>query len=207
VAFDVIVSKETTTRIELAGFGGFEVRGQPDDFDARGGAFRWGAGVGFPLRSPLRGIFELTGNVPSADSITFTGPRIQSIDNSLPPLTSSVDKVFTANAGLTWQHRNGFFIGGGIGWNFPTESRDAFRTDDDSLGSLGDFADWQVRLGFHPGVRFFVAPPAPPPPPPPPPPPAPNRPPTVQARCEACTIEVGRQATVTADAKDPDATP
>ncbi|MEQ1911991.1 MAG: OmpA family protein, partial [Vicinamibacterales bacterium] len=40
---------------------------------------------------------------------------------------------------------------------------------------------------------------------PPPPPVAPqNRPPTVQARCEPCTIEVGKTATVTAVAQDPD---
>ena len=36
-----------------------------------------------------------------------------------------------------------------------------------------------------------------------PPPPA-NRPPTVKARCEPCTVQVGQNATVTADANDPD---
>ena len=36
-------------------------------------------------------------------------------------------------------------------------------------------------------------------------PPAPaNRPPTVKARCEPCTVEVGRQLTASADAQDPD---
>jgi outer membrane protein OmpA-like peptidoglycan-associated protein len=47
---------------------------------------------------------------------------------------------------------------------------------------------------------------APPPPPPAPtPPPAPqNRPPTVQARCEPCTVQGGGRSTVTADASDPD---
>jgi len=45
-------------------------------------------------------------------------------------------------------------------------------------------------------------PPAPPPPPPPTPPA--NRPPTVDARCEPCTVEVGKSSTVTADAQDPD---
>ena len=47
---------------------------------------------------------------------------------------------------------------------------------------------------------------APPPPAPAPPPPAApqNRPPTVQARCEPCTIEVGKTVTVTAVAQDPD---
>ena len=37
----------------------------------------------------------------------------------------------------------------------------------------------------------------------PPAPPA-NRPPTVKARCEPCTLPVGQQSTVTADANDPD---
>jgi peptidoglycan-associated lipoprotein len=32
----------------------------------------------------------------------------------------------------------------------------------------------------------------------------PNRPPTVKARCEPCTVEVGRQITASADAQDPD---
>ena len=31
-----------------------------------------------------------------------------------------------------------------------------------------------------------------------------NRPPTVKARCEPCTVEVGRQLTASADAQDPD---
>ena len=39
-----------------------------------------------------------------------------------------------------------------------------------------------------------------------PPPPA-NRPPTVQARCEPCTVQVGQTSTVTADAQDPDGDP
>jgi len=60
-----------------------------------------------------------------------------------------------------------------------------------------------VRIGYHPGVRTYV----PPPPPPPPPPPAPvqqNRPPTVKAQCDPCTVEVGKSSTVSADARDPD---
>jgi outer membrane protein OmpA-like peptidoglycan-associated protein len=201
-AFDLIVSKETTARLDVSAFGGYEFRGQPDDVDSASGAFRWGAGVGFPSRSPLRGIFELTGNVPSSDTMTFTGPRIQTID-TISPVTSPINSLTTANAGVTWQHRNGFFVGGGIGWNFPMKDREAFGVDSDP-SSLPDFADWQVRLGFHPGVRVYVPPPPPPPPATPPPPPAANRPPTVQARCEPCTVEVGRTATVTADAKDPD---
>jgi outer membrane protein OmpA-like peptidoglycan-associated protein len=201
-ALDLIVSKETGARLDVSAFGGYEFRGQPDDVDSAGGAFRWGAGVGYPSRSPLRGIFELTGNVPSSDTLTFTGPRIQTID-TIAPATSPINSLTTANAGVTWQHRNGFFIGGGIGWNFPMKDREAFGVDSDP-SSIGDFTDWQVRLGFHPGVRVYVPPPQPPPATAPPPTAAPNRPPTVQARCEPCTVEVGQKATVTADAKDPD---
>ena len=202
-AFDLIVSKETAGRFDVSAFGGYEFRGEPDDVDSASGAFRWGAGVGFPSRSPLRGIFELTGNVPNSDTLTFTGPRILTID-TIAPITSPINSLTTANAGLTWQHRNGFFIGGGIGWNLEMKGREAFGADSDP-SSLLDFADWQVRIGFHPGVRVYVPPPPPPPTPVTQPPvSAPNRPPTVQARCEPCTVEIGRTATVTADAKDPD---
>ena len=42
-------------------------------------------------------------------------------------------------------------------------------------------------------MRVYVAP-APPPPPPPPRRRGPNRPPTVKARCEPCTVEVGKSS-------------
>ena len=77
----------------------------------------------------------------------------------------------------------------------------------DKFGSFenrtGDAAGYQFRIGYHPGVRIYVPPPPPPPPPAPPAAPA-NRPPTVVARCEPCTVEVGKASTVTADASDPD---
>ena len=125
-AFDLVVSKETKARLDVSAFGGYEFRGEPDDVDSASGAFRWGAGVGFPSRSPLRGIFELTGNVPNSDTLTFTGPRTQSID-TIAPATSPINSLTTANAGITWQHRNGFFIGGGIGWNVPMKDREIGR--------------------------------------------------------------------------------
>jgi outer membrane protein OmpA-like peptidoglycan-associated protein len=70
----------------------------------------------------------------------------------------------------------------------------------------GDSLGFQFRLGYHPGVRVYVAPAPPPPPPPPPAAPA-NRPPTVRARCEPCTVEVGKASTLSADATDPDGDP
>src|SRR5206468_10859068 len=47
-AIDFIASKEAAQKVEVAGYAGYEFRGKPDDFDIPGGAFRWGAGAGFP---------------------------------------------------------------------------------------------------------------------------------------------------------------
>jgi peptidoglycan-associated lipoprotein len=197
---DVIVSKDVRRYLDLTGYAGYEFRGQPDGVDAPDGAFRWGAGAGFPSRWPLRASLEVNGLVPNADTATFTGLPIVGFDGSVAPIFSEVEKITRATGALTWQNRSGFFVGGGVSWNLPTKNRDAFRTDE---GAFGDFVDWQVRVGYHPGVRVYVAPP--PPPPPPAPAAAPeNRAPTVQAQCDPCTIEVGKSSTVTANAQDPD---
>jgi outer membrane protein OmpA-like peptidoglycan-associated protein len=207
-SIDLVVSKEVGQKVEYAGYAGFEFRGQPDGFDGPGGGFRWGAGVGFPTRSPLRGVFELTGVFPSSDTLTVVPPAVLlGTDGSLGPLVSDVQTKTRGLVGATWQHRNGFFLGGGLGFNFPMESRDGFGADSDP-SKLRDYFDWQVRLGYHPGVRVYV----PPPPPPPPPPPAPkpevkNQPPTVTAQCDPCTVEVGRTSTLTANGMDPDKDP
>jgi outer membrane protein OmpA-like peptidoglycan-associated protein len=132
--------------------------------------------------------------------VTVSGSRIVGFDGSLSPSVSNVQKLTYATAALTWQSKAGFFIGGGLSWNLPRNDRDAFRTDDEA-SSLTDYADWQIRIGYHPGVGYYV------PPPPPPPLPPPNRPPTVAARCEPCSVQVGQRSTVTADAQDPDGDP
>ena len=101
---DIVLSTETRAHVELAGFAGWEIRGQPAGVDVPGGAFRWGAGAGFPTRSPLRGTFEINGLIPSGDSLTFASPLVAT-DGSVAPLTSSVDPITRATAGLTWQNR------------------------------------------------------------------------------------------------------
>ena len=52
-AFDAIVSKEVNERVEVSGYGGFIVRGDPDNIDLANG-LRWGFGVGVPSRKSLR---------------------------------------------------------------------------------------------------------------------------------------------------------
>ena len=65
------------------------------------------------------------------------------------------------------QAQNGFFVGVGVSWNVPTRRASGAFTDEADV--IGDYVDWQVRIGYHPGVRVYV-------PPPPPAPPAPAAP-------------------------------
>ena len=202
VLFDAIFSKELQRSVELAGRAGYEFRGSPDNSDLPSGAFNWGIGAGFPTRSPLRGVLELTGSVPNEDA-TVTSGALVGVDGSHPPALSEARNLTRATAAVTWQAPNGFFISGGVGWGGPTAGRNAFLTDDNTVSTLGDFVDWQVRIGYHPGVRVYV----PPPPPAPPPPPPANRSPSVQAQCNPCTVDVGGSSTLTATATDPDSDP
>jgi outer membrane protein OmpA-like peptidoglycan-associated protein len=203
VSFDFIGSKEIRQRLEFAGYAGYEVRGQPDGVDTPNGAFRWGVGAGFPSRSPLRVALELVGTLPNDDVATLGSGLFTGDDGSIPPALSDTQNLTQANVALTWQHRTGFFMGLGLAWNFPTRDRADFITDDPDQG-LTDHVDWQIRIGFRPGARVYVPPPPPPPPPPAPAPVAQNRPPVVKAQCDPCTVEVGRNSTVTASASDPD---
>ena len=197
---DFIVSKESDNAVEVSGYVGAALRSAATGASQSNG-LRYGFGAGFPTRSPLRLTAEFAGERPF-DKTTTLSTSVSAFDGSVAPLSSSLEAFNGATIGLTWQTRKGFFVGGAATWNLPTADRSRFRTDEDATG---DFMDYQVRIGYHPGVRRYVAPVPPPPPPPPPPPVVPqNRPPTVQARCEPCTVEVGKTSTITAVAQDPD---
>src|SRR4030095_9759459 len=75
-AIDFIVSKEAAKLVDVAGFGGYEWRGQPDGFDIPSSAFRWGAGVAFPSRNFVRVNGEINGLVASDDVATITAPTM-----------------------------------------------------------------------------------------------------------------------------------
>ena len=192
--FDAIVSGEAARNIELSGFAGYYHRSSPDDYDLSSG-LRWGVGAGFPSRNNLRVTTELVGEMYFDDEITANGAL-----NGAPAsweVDSPVDFVF----GLTYQRDNGFFIGWGASFGLNTTNRSDVPGAGFSTEKTFDRWGHQVRIGYHPGVRVYVAPPPPPPPPPPTPE---NRPPTVKARCEPCVVEIGKTSTVTADAQDPD---
>ena len=201
---DGILSKNLRV-VELSAFGGMIVRGNPTGFELSNGV-RWGAGLGFPTGSPLRFTAELHGEKYLDSEITAPA-NFLGIDNSVAPTTTRIASPIYLALGATWQARNGFFIGGGANWAGTLDERGTLNPTFDS--NFGDRMGLQVRIGYHPGARKYVAP-APPPPPPPvvekPAAPA-NRPPTVRAACDPCTVEVGRVSTVTADAQDPDGDP
>jgi len=198
-AVDGIVSKEINKKVELSGFGGIIFRGDPDNFDLSNG-LRWGFGAGFPTRQHLRLTAELHGERYFNDSIPFTGATLNAEDGSQVPGVTPINSPVNATFGLTWLGNN-WFAGAGIGWNLAMSGRSDFGDFGDRTG---DAAGFQFRVGYHPGVRVYNPPPPPVVAAPEPPRPPANRPPTVVARCEPCTVEVGKTSTVTADGNDPD---
>jgi peptidoglycan-associated lipoprotein len=199
-AFDVVVSKEVNERAEFAGYGGFIVRGKPDAVETTNG-LRWGFGVGVPSRRSLRFTAEISGEKYTNDTPSVVSALSSADDFSTlaTGFSEQIKSPVQIDLGLTWQARSGFFAGAGWTWRPSVDSRDSFLSQ--YTNGAGDRMDLVGRIGYHPGVRVYVAPA----PPPPPPPPAPrNQPPTVHARCEPCTVEVGKASTVTADAQDPD---
>ena len=195
---DLVVSTESAKKVEFSAFGGYEFRGKPDGIDAPTGALRWGAGAGFPSRSPLRIITEINGFLVNKDAATITGASIVGVDGSIAPRVSPTENLTRATVALNWQSTRGFFVGGGVSWTPPMQDRAPYKTDE---GAFGDYVDWQIRIGYHPGVRVYVPPP-PPPPPPPAPLPAPVHTLTVKAACDPCSVEVGKTSTVTATVQD-----
>ena len=181
---DLIASKEAKQLVEVSGFGGYEWRGSPDDFDTPGGAFRWGAGVGFPSRNWLRVTGEVNGLLNSDDTATTTTSLV-GIDGSRSLLTADTDNITRATFGITAQTKSGIFFGAGVSWNVPTEARD-LRFAEDGKDVVGDYYDWQFRIGYHPGVRVYVPP---------------EHVLTVRAEANPASVEVGRTSTVTATAQ------
>jgi outer membrane protein OmpA-like peptidoglycan-associated protein len=201
---DLVLSKEVRG-VEMAGFGGFIFRGDPTGVSLSDG-LRWGIGAGFGPRSSVRFTTELYGEKP-ADDVALTSGTLIGEDGSIAPISTEIESPVNAAFGLTWQHPNGMLLGIGTSYRFGIEGRSGWGL--------------QLRLGFHPGVRIFRAPPpvpppaprveAPPPPPvvaeapkPAPPPPPANRPPTVRAECDPCRVEVGQSLTIRATTQDPD---
>ena len=190
--FDFIASKNINDNFELSGFGGMLIRGEPAGISL-GNSVRWGLGAGFPTSGRMKVFVELNGELPMNDEVVLTS-ALRGVDKSISPLISRIATPIDFNLGLQYQANNGMFVGAGFTYALGQERG----TNDGTAPLIG----FQVRLGYHPGVRRYVAPPPPPPADPPQ-----NRPPTVTAECDPCEVEPGATSRVTAAANDPDGDP
>jgi outer membrane protein OmpA-like peptidoglycan-associated protein len=197
--FDLIGSREFNQKVELTASAGYKVRGQPDGYNLSQG-FKWGIGAGFPSRSNLQVVAEMHGEALVDQSQTYTGPSLKAIGM---PSEWDPDATRDIFGGIQYHAANGFYFGAGLSYAAShLRDRNNYLTSEDSNG---DRIGLQVRLGFYPGGVKDVAPPATVQPAAPTAAPMPaNRPPTVKARCEPCTVQVGRPLTASADAQDPD---
>jgi outer membrane protein OmpA-like peptidoglycan-associated protein len=199
-AFDIILSKEVASTVEISATGGMVFRGDPDEFELSN-SFRWGLGAQFPTRSPLKFTAEFFGEKFTDDFVTRSSTfSLIGDDGSVAPLTSELPSMATLMFGATWQSSKGIFAGAGLDWSATAKNRKTYGITD-SDDNFGDKFGWQVRVGYHPPIAGRPVP-LPPPPPPPPPPPAPQHTLTVDAQCNPCTVEVGAPSNLTATAKD-----
>lgn len=226
VIVDGVVSSFSSA-LDFSGYGGVIMRGSPDGYQLTNG-LRWGIGAAFPQKFSLG--FRLTAELFGEKYFdrTITAPAGQlGADLSLVPTSTSIKDPVIGLLGITWQAPKGFFVGVAASWNLNMSPRSEARFTcapgfvcpavvTEFIDTPKDDKGLQVRIGFHPGARRHgprpaepapvVAKPEPPQKPQPPVTPlAPaNRPPTVTAACDPCTVEVGRTATVSATAQDPD---
>jgi hypothetical protein len=144
VAFDAIVTREINERVELSAFGGFIVRGDPEELDVLNG-FRWGFGAGLPTRRHFRLTAEVFGEAYAGRTITIDRAAFQTADGSVVPGTSAQTNLVNAAIGLTWLGNNGLFAGGGLSWNLRMKGRSEFGAFEDETG---DAIGVQVRVGY-----------------------------------------------------------
>ena len=201
--FDLIASREFAQKVDLTMSAGLNFRGNPDGYNLTKG-FIWGVGMGYPSRSRVKLIAEMTGEAYFNLDQTYKGTAKPAIGLPSQWLADATRDIF---AGVQYHADNGLFIG--VGANYAASHlyshAQGFSTDP-SVSDFRDKADFQVRIGYRKaGIKNFAPPPATVKPTAPPAPgPPPNRTPSVKVRCEPCTVEVGRQLTMTADAQDPD---
>ena len=108
----------------------------------------------------------------------------------------NVENLTALTVGLTYQAKNGFFVGGGLSDDDaddrPLARSRRWPTTTTRRGTTGV---GRVRIGYHPGVRIYVPPPAAAAPAPPPPPPAARaaaQPDGDGGRATRCTVAAGQ---------------
>jgi peptidoglycan-associated lipoprotein len=189
---DLIASRELSEKVEISGYAGLAMRGDPDDIDISN-SIKWGVGAGFGSRWPVRFTAEIFGDLPFEDNVVLAPSRVfLGPDGSRSPLLSSIDNVVHTAFGATFSTR-GVSIGVGATYRLGLNDREDVLPgfDDDHDDAFG----LQVRLTFHRGVKTYVAPAAPAAPPPAAAPPAATPAPPAPAPPAAAPPPAARPAT------------
>ena len=206
---DVVGSKEIARKVELTASVGGIFRSDPDPFALSNG-FTWGVGGIVGSRSRIRGLAEYVGELSSNRNVTLRQPPYRGDDGSIAPLDSKIPDYQHVKFGAVFQARNGMFVYGGA--NFSGDAGSHVIAGSEMTNQPWGF---DIRVGWHPGVKVYVPPPPPPapvveapapPPPPPAPAPPPNRPPVFNGPIQANppTLEPGQTTNLSAPATDPD---
>jgi peptidoglycan-associated lipoprotein len=210
--FDLVASREAAKKVEFSGTVGGILRGDPDEFRLSDGV-TYGLGVAFPSRSKFRGLAEWTGEWTINQYVEAQVPLVAE-DGSVAPQFSKLHDLSEIKLGAVYQTTRGAFVHGGFSWTQGTQGRVI------GLNDIDNGWGFDIRIGWHPGVKTYV-----PPPPPEPvirevvrevpaaaaPAPPPNRNPTFNAgagglgiTCDPCILEPGGQSRLTTSATDPD---
>ena len=197
-----VISRWVTNKVVLTGSAGYNFRKNPDDpvVVHVPNYFHWGAGLGFNPKPSWLIHGEILGDHPVRDNAALDSTLVAE-DGSVSPSVSFVDRQISYTGGVTWFANNGFFIGAEVRLDTPMPDRINASED-----SRSDYLDYHVRIGWSPRRVLPAPPPVQTPPPPTPPAPV-NRPPTVKAMCDPCTVYVGEKSQLSADANDPDGDP
>ena len=208
---DAVASREFAQKVELTGSLGGVIRGDPAPFDLSDGMV-WGLGAIIGSRSRLRGLAEFTGEWAFNENVyQFTPPYIGD-DGSIAPLSSPLRDPSHFKFGGVFQAHNGAFVYLGANYSNNTGSHTVA-----GLEMTNNPWGFDIRVGWHPGIKVYV-----PPPPPAPeirevirevpaaaapaPAPAPNRPPVFNGPIQANppVLEPGQTTNLSAPATDPD---
>ena len=132
VAFDAIVSREMNERVELSSFGGFIVRGDPEELDLLNG-FRWGFGVGLPTRRHSGSRRKCTARRMPARPSPSMERRFRRRMAAASPRVGAEEPGQRRNwSDVAREH--GLFAGGGLSWNLRMKGRSEFGAFEDETG-------------------------------------------------------------------------
>ena len=206
---DLVASREVRKSVEFTGTAGGVIRGDPDAFSISDG-IEWGIGAILGSRSRFRGLVEYVGEWSFDEHTIVLQPPYTGEDLSIAPLLSGIRDDSHFKVGAVFQARNGAFVHAGVNYSQNTGTH-LINGRDQTNQPWG----FDVRVGWHPGVKVYVPPPPPAPeirevirevPAPVVAAPPPNRPPVFNGPIQANPpiLEPGQSTNLSAPATDPD---